>query len=288
MVLLFIILLALVFGQEKRIVAVGDIHGDFQNALKVLKMAGVTDDKGKWIGGNNTTLVQTGDILDRGPDTIRLYNYFMQLQKDAESLGGEVVVLLGNHELMNLEGDVRYVSSEEEQTFGSKRERKREFSKNGEIGKFILSLNVTKIIDGTIFVHGGISAKFSKQGADKLNTKARKYLKNGSSKELKEHGLFQKDTDGPLWYRGFYKNPGKEACSELQEVLKNMGARRMVMGHTITESKKIESHCHGQAYFIDVGISSFYEDGSLAALELTKDSATSIYPKERRRLDFIR
>jgi len=48
----------------RRIVAVGDLHGDFGNARKVLEMSGVIDEGGKWTGQVDF-FVQTGDIIDR-------------------------------------------------------------------------------------------------------------------------------------------------------------------------------------------------------------------------------
>lgn len=87
----------------RRIVAVGDLHGDMPNALSVLQMAGVVDDEGNWTG-NVDFFVQTGDIIDRGDDTIKLYDYMDKLRSQAEAVGGTVLSHLGNHEWMNAIG----------------------------------------------------------------------------------------------------------------------------------------------------------------------------------------
>lgn len=81
-----------------KIIAIGDLHGDYQNALRTLKMAGLVDGEANWIAGQ-TTFVQTGDIVDRGDDTIILYEMMIRLKSQAKEAGGLVVPLLGNHEV---------------------------------------------------------------------------------------------------------------------------------------------------------------------------------------------
>jgi len=92
----------------ERVVAIGDLHGDFENYLATLRAAGLINKKGKWAGGK-THLVQTGDIPDRGPDTLKIIEHISKLQKQARRKGGRVHILIGNHEAMNVTGDLRYV-----------------------------------------------------------------------------------------------------------------------------------------------------------------------------------
>jgi len=91
-------------------VVVGDVHGDFDDFCSILKRAGIVDDQNHWIAGK-TTLVQTGDVLDRGPKSREAMDLIMRLEKEAAGAGGRVVPLLGNHEVMNIIGDLRYVSA---------------------------------------------------------------------------------------------------------------------------------------------------------------------------------
>lgn len=100
----------------QRVVAIGDIHGDYDNYMAALQAAGVVDKRGKWDGGE-THLVQTGDIPDRGPDTIRIIEHMQQLAKQASRKGGRVHNLIGNHEAMNVYGDLRYVHEGEYEAF---------------------------------------------------------------------------------------------------------------------------------------------------------------------------
>eukprot|EP00803_Ostreobium_quekettii_P009037 evm.model.scf_1653.2 EVM.evm.TU.scf_1653.2 scf_1653:11234-17196(-) len=101
-----------------RLIAVGDLHGDFQQTLEILKLVGVADPNGAWIGGD-AVLVQTGDLLDRGPNSVEVVQLFEKLKADAPQQGGRVVTLLGNHELMNLQGALYYVSPIELERLGA-------------------------------------------------------------------------------------------------------------------------------------------------------------------------
>jgi hypothetical protein len=102
-----------------RVVAIGDIHGDYENYLTALQAAGLVDKKGKWTGGA-THLVQTGDIPDRGPDTRKIIEHLDKLAKQARKKGGHVHSLIGNHEAMNVYGDLRYVHPGEFAAFASR------------------------------------------------------------------------------------------------------------------------------------------------------------------------
>jgi len=105
---------------QPRIVAVGDLHGDFDAWTQVALAAGLIDAAGHWAGGN-TTLVQLGDITDRGPDSLKIIRNLQQLQSEAPRTGGSVVVVLGNHEAMNLLGDNRYTTAGEYAAFADDR-----------------------------------------------------------------------------------------------------------------------------------------------------------------------
>ncbi|KAJ7678950.1 Metallo-dependent phosphatase-like protein [Mycena polygramma] len=117
----------------RHIVAVGDLHGDLKNAQAVLQFSGVVDEFGNWTGDADF-FVQTGDIIDRGDDTIKLYLWMEQLRVQAAATGGVVLSHLGNHEVMNAIGDWRYVYPSEIDTFGSVAARQKMIS-TGRIGR---------------------------------------------------------------------------------------------------------------------------------------------------------
>ncbi|MBT5724208.1 MAG: protein-tyrosine-phosphatase, partial [Gammaproteobacteria bacterium] len=97
-----------VFKGVDRIVAVGDLHGDYDQYIKVLTTNGLVDEQLRWQGGK-THFVQLGDVVDRGPDSLRIIRHLMKLEKEAKKKGGRVHVLIGNHEVMNIQNDLRYV-----------------------------------------------------------------------------------------------------------------------------------------------------------------------------------
>lgn len=110
----------------QRLVVVGDIHGDYDSYFAVLRNAGLINHRGNWTG-EQTHLVQVGDIPDRGPDTRRIIEHLQKLEKQAARAGGMVHVLIGNHEHMNVIGDLRYVTPGEYEAFTTRNsERYRE------------------------------------------------------------------------------------------------------------------------------------------------------------------
>lgn len=107
-----------------RVVAVGDIHGDFDALVEVLQETGLIDTEQRWIGGD-AILVQTGDFLDRGSKVREVMDLLMALEKQAVRDSGRIIVLLGNHEMMNLMGDLRDVTKEAYLSFVDENSEKR-------------------------------------------------------------------------------------------------------------------------------------------------------------------
>lgn len=110
-------------ADDGRIVAVGDVHGSYDGLVAILQETGLIDQELRWTGGT-TTLVQTGDLLDRGLEVRETMDLLMRLQEEAAAAGGEIIVLLGNHETMNLTGYLRDVNPEVYAEFADKRSDK--------------------------------------------------------------------------------------------------------------------------------------------------------------------
>ncbi|HJS73088.1 MAG TPA: metallophosphoesterase, partial [Vicinamibacteria bacterium] len=106
-----------------RVVAVGDVHGAYDNLVILLKTAGIVDEKLKWIGGK-AHLVQNGDVVDRGPDSRKAMDLLMELEEEAEKAGGRVHALIGNHEAMNIVGILDLVSKQEYESYTDRDSRK--------------------------------------------------------------------------------------------------------------------------------------------------------------------
>lgn len=121
-----------VLPMPARVIAIGDLHGDYPAWRTIAQAAGLIDRRGKWRGGT-ATLVQTGDVVDRGPNSRAIIRDLMRLQREARRAGGQVFALVGNHEAMNVIGDLRYVSPGEYAAFantGSQRLRDAAFAAN--------------------------------------------------------------------------------------------------------------------------------------------------------------
>jgi hypothetical protein len=194
-----------------RVVAIADIHGAFAAMVETLQHAGVIDGELRW-SGESTHLVIVGDILDRGPRSRDAMDLLMRLEQEAPLAGGSVLVLIGNHESMNLIGDLRYVSREEYAAFADdetdeQRERgfvayaarhgadasdvglrqkfeqefpkgyfalRRAFRPDAKYGEWLLSKPVIGVLNGTAFVHGGLSPTVTKLGLDGVNRDLKK------------------------------------------------------------------------------------------------------------------
>ncbi len=274
------------FSGVARIVAVGDVHGDVEAFKEALRMAKVIDAKGRWVGGK-THLVQTGDVPDRGDRTREAFELLMRLEKEASAAGGRVHAMLGNHEVMNMIGDLRYVTPGELDSFAdldpepdaSKRTgsngHRAAYGLQGRYGRWLRTHPAVIRINDTLFVHGGVSSDLPFRTLKDINHWVRMDLfpdENGARGG--------RNPQGPLWYRGFYFGEEGGGSSAIQRVLERFGARRMVMGHTTQPEGKIHTRYGGQAVFIDTGIST-YAGRRVSALEIRGDKLTALYPDGR-------
>ncbi len=247
------------------IVAVGDVHGDYDRFIAVLQAAQVIDDNNQWIGGK-THLVQTGDVPDRWPDSRKVLDLLMDLERQASYHGGAVHALIGNHEAMILQNDLRYVHPGEFESHGGESEFKKNMAPDGKYGSWISRHNAVIRINDTVFVHGGLSLKYAVMPIDAINRQIREELQQ-SGKEKPDSVI--KDNDGPLWYRGYAEKTEEEIDQMLPSVLKALSASRMVIGHTVSKDG-IVSRCDGRVVMIDVGLSRAYE-GQPACLRIRGD-----------------
>lgn len=313
-----------------RIVAVGDLHGDYEAWREIAFRARLIDRRNRWAGGS-AILVQTGDIVDRGPDSLKIIRHLMRLQGQARRSGGRVVVLVGNHEAMNMTADLRYVHPGEFAAFAnaeSDRLRRRLFEANkatiaaayrrltpamtdaairaawlaanppgkvehqvawsprGELGRWMIANPAVAKIGDTLFVHGGISARYSGIPVDEINRRAAAEL----ASQTEAPGALIHDPHGPLWYRGYVTRsidsearaaaPGQASPAvayptpeeELAMVLRSAGARQMVIAHTPNRAGIAISN-GGRLALIDTGISRYY-GGKLSYLEIAGGQLT--------------
>lgn len=260
------------FAQEEpttrpHVLAIGDLHADLSAARATFKLAGIIDENDRWIA-KNTIVVQTGDITDRGPDGRTMLEWVKSLETQAK---GKFIVLLGNHEIMNLMGDWRYVSSADIDSFGGQEQRISAFQPGGDWQRWLLEHEIVAQVDDTIFVHGGIHPDFSPIGVDGINKLAKEAIANGLTRAplLNEKG--------PLWYRDYITEPESLICPILIQALTELKATRMVVGHTTQRNGTIKTRCKGKIFAIDTGISSHY-GGHSSYLKIDGQTVTAVYP----------
>ena len=248
-------------GKPRRVVAIGDLHGDLAAARSALRAAGAIDDSDRWIGGD-LVIVQTGDILDRGDDESKIFELFEKLTGDARTAGGNIVQLDGNHELMNSALDFRYVTPGGMRDFGGARDKA--FTPGGEWAKRLAKFNVIAIVDGTVYSHAGVTAEWVTQ-LDAVNLSSRCWL-DGQAGGANDPPIAQTSEDSPVWTRA-WGIPGSEDCAALTDILAKLGAKRMVVGHTV-QKPGITNACDGKLWRIDVGLAAGY-GGPIEVLEVS-------------------
>jgi len=289
------------------IVAVGDIHGDYDNFKKVLTDAGLIDRRGNWIAGD-TRFVQLGDLPDRGPDTDKIIAQMQKLQRQATKEGGAVFALIGNHEAMNIYGDLRYVHpGEYEALKGRNSRRLRSRYYDAEIVR--LTVADESFVASDVFEKQWLQKHplgyaehriaWSPEGKFgswvKANNAIAKvgrtlFLHGGVSPKLLgmsideinnqvrrelggdlpiELGLSEAD-DGPLWYRGLASNDEQQEATHVDAVLAAFDVDRIVIGHT-PGLGTIVPRFGGKVLIIDSGISKYY-GSHLASLRIEEDN----------------
>eukprot|EP00158_Paraphelidium_tribonemae_P008801 Partr_v1_DN28687_c1_g1_i3_m49732 putative NA len=284
--------------------AFGDFHGDLSSFLTNLGEANLIRsdhttqeviikdiDEGKypplvWIGGR-VNLVFTGDILDRGPNDIHIWEIIRFLYPIVRENGGHLEALLGNHELMNFMGLFNDVNPALVATDELKLIRRKKLSLDDPLGRFMRGLRAVVQIGQTVFVHGGIETPYAEFGIEAINDALRHQLSLPST-HYHAHDIFA--NDGPFWSRRFSLPPNTltplEMCAELQKSLSYLGAAanavkpvRMVVAHTIQENRQIGSDCDGALVKIDIGLSRYVwseGDGSVGALKIVGNEAFAL------------
>ncbi len=256
-----------------RIVAVGDLHGDLAHTRESLRLVDVIDASDHWAAGN-ATFVQIGDVMDCGNGVRAILDLLRNLEKEAAAAGGRAVELIGNHETFNLVGDQASASAVDMASFGGEEARRALFSQTGEYGAWLRTHKTIVIVDDTVFVHGGITPEMATLGVDALNAGVLAYLNGGPLSPFLDR------QNGPLWFRGYIQAPTPETCSRLDQALRILGARRMVVGHTPSDDGLMVAPCGGHLIGIDTGISDPYGIHS-SALEIMNGDAWAVYPGGR-------
>jgi hypothetical protein len=243
-----------------RILALSDVHGEYDAMMTFLGRAGVVDPAGHWAWGDGH-LVLLGDVFDRGGRVTECLWFLYRLEREAARAGGRVHLVLGNHEMMVMRGDLRYVNAR--YTNGIVRSsgiRYQDlFGPDMELGRWLRSKPLVLKLNGIVFVHGGLAPELVARGLgmDSVNAVGRAGL------DLSSAALAFSDvprllfgSTGPLWYRGYLAGiEGRYAATtdaELDAVLAYYGASAIVVGHT--ENREVTRLRDGTLFAIDVSL----------------------------------
>jgi hypothetical protein len=273
-----------VIDAPPRLIGFSDVHGDFEAARSVLKLAGLIDDSDQWIGGD-TVAVQTGDQLDRGDGERAILDLFESLSEQAWAAGGGFYPLLGNHETMNVELDFRYVTDGGWEDFADipydtddaqimaydedQRGRVAAFQPGGPYALMLAGHNLTMQVGDTVFVHGGILSSHAEAGLETINADVQAWMRG----ETGPPDTWIHSSTAPVWTRDYSDDPDSFDCAELTATLEILGASRMVVGHTVQDVAN--PACDGKVWLMDVGMADYY-GGSPAALEIVGDAITVV------------
>jgi hypothetical protein len=255
----------LAYPAAELVVGIGDLHGDLDAARRALRLAGAIDAQDRWIG-ERMVVVQTGDILDRGDDERAILELTDRLRADAQKSGGAFLALSGNHELMNVAQDFRYVTPGGFDAFKSEGGRDAAFRPGGSWARRLAERPIMVQVGDSVFVHGGVLPKHVTYGLARMNDEVRAWML-GQRAEPPAPVIAQ---DGPIWTRAYSIESQPADCEQLGRALALLGAKRMVVGHT-PQAHGITSACQERVWRIDVGMAHHY-GGAIAVLELRGDA----------------
>jgi hypothetical protein len=235
--------------------AFGDIHGEFEQLLILLRNNKIIDENDNWIFGNGQ-LIFLGDVFDRGDKVTETLLFIYELEQKAREHNGGVNLLIGNHEAMAITGDHRYIHNKYthyERYFY--KEYNKLYTESSLIGNWLRKQNTIVRVNDNIFMHAGISSKILNLqfSIDSINRVVQEYLIDQNSSLYHNSSSLIVSEFGPLWYRGYSDFYGREKMvkeSVVDRVLDFYKVQRMIIGHN--ESKSITLSYDGKVISIDV------------------------------------
>lgn len=255
-----------ILPSQKRVIAIGDLHGDWKALISCLKLAKLVDRDLNWCAQPpSTKVIQLGDQLDRGgrncsSDTdeaseLKIFNYLDKLHSQATQVGGGVFSLLGNHELMNVRGDMRFTTPMSQKDFGNSLEDRIDaFKPGGYMAKrMACTRNIIMKVGSFLFVHGGYLPNHGQLSLGEINRIMREYLLGNVylSQQKYFDDLYLKESS-LLWTRRL--SGKKPQCGQLNKVFEQLNLNGLVVGHTPQENG-IQSSCYQKLWKIDTGMS---------------------------------
>lgn len=244
------------YNGDFKVGAISDIHGQYNTLIKLLKNNGVINKRGKWNFGNGHFVI-VGDIFDRGPAVTEVLWFLYDLEKQAEKKGGKLHVLLGNHDVMVLNGNLRAIHPKYKEVakilntpFNTL------FSKGTVLGDWLRTRPVLVKVNGMLFTHGGLHPDFVTKGLSikQINTAFKQQLVESElSAKRNELGTYLHRGQGPIYYRGYFQ--GELATdTQIGDLLTYFKATNIIVGHTT--HRQIETRYNGKVIVVDANMKS--------------------------------
>jgi len=224
----------------KKLFIISDVEGEYDAMFRFLKANRVVDKNGKWAFGKGH-FVCVGDMVDRGQKVTETLWMLYRLSRESLAAGGRLHYVLGNHEVMIMAGDVRYMAPKYKRVaalFGIP--PRGIVGADTEIGRWMRAQNSLTRVGDYLFVHAGVSPPLAPGKVDLagLNVAIRSVL-GTPPLEIQDKTLqaIAWGTQGPLWYRGYFKEWSLSfgptpTSDQMDAILKNLGAKTIVIGHT--------------------------------------------------------
>jgi hypothetical protein len=271
----------------KRVVVMGDLHSDISSMRQAFQLAGATDQNGEWIGGN-LTIVQLGDLIGRSDDEREVLDFMFSIQAKAELAGGKVHALIGNHEVMGARVDNQAVGPNPFPAYEgiegldlndtrlqwlppNQRARGAALMAGGPYASRLAGFPVVLKLDETVYVHGGVVPRWATYGIHRINQEVSQWLLGNTPEP--DSSLRVDDSDRVMWTRQFSSNVSDLDCQSLDESLRILNAKRMIVAHTV--HAEITSRCDDKVWAVDVGMSRAY-GGDIQLLEIINDEPVAI------------
>lgn len=242
------------YSTNAPIAAASDFNGQYDLFIQLLTHNKVIDQSGNWAFGRGHFVI-SGDVFARGDRVTELLWFLYKLDQQAEQAGGKLHLLLGNHEVMVLNGDLRYLNTkylEVQRLLGVTLDGL--FTQHTVLGAWLRSKAVLVKINDLLFVHGGLHPDLARENMSlsAINDIFRANLvKFELNAPRTEWGDYLHRTNGPIWYRGYFDENGATSA-DIDVLLKHFDISRLVVGHT--SQNRVLSRYQGRVIAIDSGL----------------------------------
>ncbi|MBL4942359.1 MAG: metallophosphoesterase [Colwellia sp.] len=237
------------------VAALSDFHGQYDLMIELLINNQIIDDQNNWAFADGHFVI-TGDIFDRGDKVTEILWFLYHLERQAELAGGKIHLTLGNHEVMILNGDLRYLHPKYIETAKKlKQPFEQLFSQKSVLGSWLRSKPVLVKVNNMLFAHGGFHPNLAtdNHSLEEINRVFKANLVKAELTQPRQGlGEYLHRSNGPIWYRGYFAQDKGATSAEINLLLKHFDVKHLIVGHT--SQKQIETRYQGRVIAIDSSI----------------------------------